>query len=175
MPRLRKHWCYKCRWPVLKTHIMNVDVKQCISHDIKWNYFIYRWMTKTNSFDNRSVTFLQLNDDNTTIGPFVLVIVLHPGNDVYQARYILSPLENLEPYWFSRSKVIVTGSNFYPVPETCLNQTLNKPESCINQTLNKPETCINQTLDKPESCINQPLNKGKAWRIPSPKNLTFDL
>jgi hypothetical protein len=19
MPRLRKHWCYKCRWPVLKT------------------------------------------------------------------------------------------------------------------------------------------------------------
>jgi hypothetical protein len=24
----------------------------------------------------RSVTFLQLNDDNTTIGPFVLVIVL---------------------------------------------------------------------------------------------------
>jgi cbb3-type cytochrome oxidase subunit 3 len=31
---------------------------------------------KTNSFDNRSVTFLQLNDDNTTIGPFVLVIVL---------------------------------------------------------------------------------------------------
>jgi hypothetical protein len=30
----------------------------------------------TVSFENRSVTFLELNDDNTTIGPFVLVIVL---------------------------------------------------------------------------------------------------
>ena len=41
------------------------------------NKFIYRWMTKTkNSFNNRTVTFLQLNDDNTTIGPLVLERVL---------------------------------------------------------------------------------------------------
>jgi len=32
-----------------------------------------------------------------------------------QTWYMLSPSENLEPYWFSRSKVKVTGSNFYHV------------------------------------------------------------
>ena len=51
--------------------IDDISVFHMISNE---NHFIYRWMTKTkNSFDNRSVTFLQLNDDNTTISPFVLV------------------------------------------------------------------------------------------------------
>jgi hypothetical protein len=33
--------------------------------------------------------------------------------DFDQTWYILSPWESLELYWFSRSKVKVTGSNFY--------------------------------------------------------------
>jgi hypothetical protein len=47
-------------------------------------------MTKTNSFDNRSVTFLQIYDDNTTIGPFVLVIVL------ICITYLMSSLKNAD-------------------------------------------------------------------------------
>ena len=54
--------------------IDDISVFHMISNE---NPFIYRWMTKkTNSFDNRNVTFLKLNDDNTTIGPLVLVRVL---------------------------------------------------------------------------------------------------
>jgi hypothetical protein len=97
-----KHWCHKCishvwkRQPIKLVNIYNnsvfLDVASTFMtfmffrHDISIddisvfhmisneNHFIYRWMTKTkNSFDNKSVTFLQLNDDNTTISPFVLV------------------------------------------------------------------------------------------------------
>ena len=35
--------------------------------------------------------------------------------DFDQTWYILSPCDSLEPYWFSRSKIKVTGSNFYLV------------------------------------------------------------
>jgi hypothetical protein len=40
--------------------------------------------------------------------------------DFDQTWYILSPYESLEPYWFSRSKVKVTGSNFYRMTSLCL-------------------------------------------------------
>jgi hypothetical protein len=69
-------WCFSDMTSPLMTSeyfTWHLDLwHQCISHDINENQFIYRWMTKTkNSFHNKSVTFLQLNDDNTPIGRWI--------------------------------------------------------------------------------------------------------
>jgi hypothetical protein len=92
---------------------------------IHWRMLI---LERSQGCDGRTVALLLLY-------PFA---TQHPSMDFDQTWYILSPQENLEPYWFQghMSKIKVTGSNFYRITSRSKQ------------------------------------NKGKAWRIPSPKNFT---
>jgi hypothetical protein len=88
--------------------------------------------------------------------------------DFDQTWYILSPYENLEPYWFSRSYVKDQGHrlNFYRITSLWTLESTS-----FNGFLTKLDTYLVLKIPKP-ILTRSKLNKGKAWRIPLPKNFT---